>query len=41
MPKDHSKLSDETFELPVAGQTLKEPDRVIDTYKFHLYVISL
>ena len=38
MPKDYSKLSDETFELPVAGQTLKEPERVIDTYKFYLCV---
>lgn len=36
MPKDNTKFPDEIFELPVPGQTLKEPDRIIDTYKFVL-----
>lgn len=41
MPKDNSELANETLKLSVASQTLKKPDRIIETYLFHLCVLSL
>lgn len=34
--KETTKFSNEVFELPVPGQTLKEPERIIETYQFRL-----
>ena len=36
MPRDNSKQSDETLILPIPNQTLKEPERIIQTYTFLL-----
>ena len=36
MPRDNPLFLEEDLQLPVPNQTLKEPDRTIQTFTFHL-----